>query len=77
MFSNFPFGAGFRNLFNKSQTDHGEDLIEVCHVSDDSVDDGDEIGIVRLKGSIRSHVLYDIIKESVYLTFLVVRQKNK
>ena len=39
-------------------------------MSNDSVDDGDKVRVVRLKGPIWGHVLDYIIKERVHLTFL-------
>ena len=43
----------------------------------DSVDDGDEVRVVRLKRTIRRHVFDDIIKESVDLTFLKIKHNNQ
>ena len=37
---------------------------------DDVVDYGDQVGVVGLKSSVWGHVLDDIIKECVHLSFL-------
>ena len=41
---------------------HGEDGAVVSHVSDDTADHGHQVGVVSLKGSVRGHVLNDILQ---------------
>ena len=51
-------------------THHREEDAVVSDVCDDATDDGDQFRVVGLKGSVRIHMLDDIIQQCIHLTFL-------
>ena len=60
----------------KLVSDHGEEDGIVCHVGDDAADDGDQVGVVLLKGTVRQHVLDDVLQQGVnFLPLQTHKQK--
>ena len=51
--------------------------MEVCYVCQDPVDDGDQLWVVALEGSLRSQVLDDIIQQRVYLSLLMNEEDDQ
>ncbi len=62
--------------FTEYHVYHGEDGSVVGDVRDYAVHDGDQVGVVGLKRSVGRHVLDDIVKERVHLTFLNKQQRR-